>query len=120
MEENEANTTVENLPAIGVVEDLATARLGSAAEINIGEKSWVPRSAIPSSKAQCALHASRRSPRPTGWIPSGSVGEFYGGRTFPRPHLSISHDEVCSGPAWCFVMMDREGVVMTLIPEVKS
>jgi hypothetical protein len=28
--------------------------------------------------------------RPTGWIPSGSVGEFHGGQIFPRPLLSVS------------------------------
>jgi hypothetical protein len=38
MEENEVNTTVEDLPEIGVVEDLTTARFGFAAEINLGEK----------------------------------------------------------------------------------
>ena len=38
MEENEVNTKVEDLPEIGVVEDLATTRLGFATEINLSEK----------------------------------------------------------------------------------
>jgi hypothetical protein len=37
----------------------------------------------------------------------------------PTHTLSLSHDEACSGPARCFVMMDRDGVVMTLVPEVR-
>jgi hypothetical protein len=61
--------TAEHLPTIGAVEAVATARLGSAAEVNIREKSRVPRLVIPSREARYAVHATRRSPQ-THWLDS--------------------------------------------------
>jgi hypothetical protein len=46
--------------------------------------------------------------------------EFTAAELSPTRTHTLSHGEVCSGPTRCFMMMDREGVVVTLIPEVRS
>jgi hypothetical protein len=52
-----------------------------------GPPDWQFHQAKPSVPSTHQVEA----PRPTGWISSGSVGEFHDGGTFPHPHpLSVS------------------------------
>jgi hypothetical protein len=87
---------------------------------NSGKKLRVPPIGN-SIKRSLVCHPRIKSKPPDPLVESRAVAWASSTTVEPSPTrtLSLSHSEVCSGPARCFVMMDMEGVVMILIPEVR-